>query len=283
MSATASLGMTMATPDAAWLDGLAARATRVDGQPPFSDQARLELRDGRRELLTIDADAAAILLRGSPGELELVVDPSARRRGLGRALLQRTIDENPHLLAWAHGDHPGARVLAETTGFSPARTLLQLRAPVAAVTDDRGDALRGVERFEPGVDDGELLAVNAAAFADHPEQGSLNQGDFDARMAEPWFDPADVLLIRDRDGLAGFCWLKVEGEVGEFYVVGVEPSRQGSGLGRRLVRAGLARLASQSIRTASLYVEADNVAAVRLYRSFGFADHTIDVQYRRDA
>ena len=49
-----------------------------------------------------------------------------------------------------------------------------------------------------------------------------------------------------------------------------------------LVQAGLARLESRGIRTAALYVDADNEAAVRLYRSCGFGDHTIDVQYRRE-
>jgi len=62
-------------------------------------------------------------------------------------------------------------------------------------------------------------------------------------------------------------------------VVGVDPDRQGEGLGRKLVGAGLARLASRGIRTAALYVEADNEPAVRLYRSFGFANHSIDIQY----
>jgi mycothiol synthase len=98
-------------------------------------------------------------------------------------------------------------------------------------------------------------------------------------MGEPWFDADDLLLLRDGDELIGYCWLKVEHGVGEFYVVGVSPDRQGEGLGRQLVRAGLARLAERGIRTASLYVEGDNAPALRLYRSFGFADHSIDVQY----
>ena len=61
--------------------------------------------------------------------------------------------------------------------------------------------------------------------------------------------------------------------------MGVHPKHQGLGLGRALVQAGLNRLAELGVRTASLYVEADNVAAVKLYRSFGFTDHSIDIQY----
>jgi mycothiol synthase len=125
-----------------------------------------------------------------------------------------------------------------------------------------------------------LLRVNARAFAEHPEQGRLTRAEFDALAAEPWFDADDVLLAWDSDRLAGFCWLKVEGGTGEFYVVGVDPDYQGQGWGRELVRVGLARLASRGIQNAHLYVEADNAAALRLYREFGFAEHSIDIQYR---
>ena len=57
--------------------------------------------------------------------------------------------------------------------------------------------------------------------------------------------------------------------------------RQGEGLGRQLMDAGFARLAARGIRTAALYVESDNVPAVALYRSLGFSDHSVDIQYAR--
>ncbi|GAB3038327.1 hypothetical protein GCM10027052_16950 [Parafrigoribacterium mesophilum] len=136
-----------------------------------------------------------------------------------------------------------------------------------------------VSAFRPGIDDAAWLAVNAAAFASHPEQGKLTQSDLNARKAEDWFDKHDFLLLWDRGALIGFCWLKVDGDVGEFYAVGIAPHRQGEGLGRVLVEAGFARLAERGIRTSNLYVEADNEPALRLYRSYGFRDYTVDVQY----
>ncbi|PWB98163.1 mycothiol synthase [Homoserinimonas hongtaonis] len=269
--------MSANTPE--WLNRLISRATATDGQPPFSDQSLVELRDGRRELLSIDETAAAVLLRGDPGEAELVVDPDARGNGLGEQMLSRVLTESPSILIWAHGDHPAARSLAARHELTAVRTLLQLRAPVHADLGAAG-ALDGFTPFRPGHDDAAWLDINARAFAHHPEQGSLTQVDLDARMAEPWFNADDFLLLRDEDGqVIAFCWLKVDGDIGEFYVVGVDPRHQGSGLGRRLVAAGLAHLAASGIRTASLYVDADNVPAVRLYRSYGFADHTVDVQY----
>ncbi len=113
----------------------------------------------------------------------------------------------------------------------------------------------------------------------------MTRADLDTTMAEPWFDADDFLVLRDDGAIIGFCWMKVDatpaGEPeGEFYVVGVDPRRQGERLGRRLVEAGLARLASRGIRMAHLYVEGDNAPALRLYRGFGFTNRSVDVQYR---
>ncbi len=104
-------------------------------------------------------------------------------------------------------------------------------------------------------------------------------------MAEDWFSAENFLLAHGPDGdLVGFNWLKVEPEnphSGEIYAIGVHPESSGKGIGRRLMDAGLARLDTIGATSATLYVEADNTAAVALYRSLGFTEHTIDVQYLR--
>ena len=133
-------------------------------------------------------------------------------------------------------------------------------------------------------DAADWLAVNAAAFAQHAEQGRMTLDDLRARTASPWFDPAGFLLVRDaREGaLAAFHWTKVEDGVGEVYVVGVAPAYQGRGLGRSVTRAGLAYLRARNgagdVPRVDLYVDGDNAAAIATYRREGFERADLDVQ-----
>lgn len=288
------------TPDTSWLPGLIARAKAADGQPPFSDQSLVDLRTGARQLVALDTSAAALV---SPTEAEFVVDPDARGAGLGTTLLERLLaDAEGQLLIWAHGDHPAARALAASHGLTAVRELLHLRLPQIPASpepmqvDDAGAAARRpapgvrIQAFRPGTDDDAWVAVNARAFVHHPEQGRVTRADLDELLREDWFSADDFLVAWDGDTMAGYCWLKVEADAGEdstsqdstgeFYVVGIDPAQQGRGLGRLLTEAGLDRLRQRGIHQSHLYVEGDNEAAVKLYRSLGFVNDSIDIQYR---
>lgn len=72
------------------------------------------------------------------------------------------------------------------------------------------------------------------------------------------------------------------GELGEIYVIAVDPDFQGRRLGRELVLAGLESLAAKGVRTGMLYVDHDNESARRLYASLGFTDDHVDRAYVAD-
>ncbi|QMU73145.1 mycothiol synthase [Streptacidiphilus sp. P02-A3a] len=262
------------------------RAAGVDGKQPVSEQGRLALRgprEGVRHLLQHDADGALVGYGQVDGEgtAELVVDPARRGHGYGRALAT-AVSGTGAARVWAHGGHPGARRLAEGFGLELSRELRQLRRSL--LTDVEPVLPPGVvlRTFVPGQDEEAWLALNAAAFAHHPEQGSWTRRDLDERIAEPWFDPEGFFLA-ERDGrLVGFHWTKVEGGIGEVYVVGVAPQEQGSGLGRALTATGLRYLGEvRRLDTVLLYVDADNPAALRVYEKLGFTVHEVDLMYRR--
>jgi mycothiol synthase len=265
-----------------WVVRLIAAAKATDGAPPFSDQSLVDYRTGVRELVAIGADAAALL--GS-GEADFVVAPDARGRGIGTVLLE-TLLAGGATLFWAHGDAPAARALAASHGLTAVRELLHFSGLVPEVVEGAGantesgpSTSSGTSVFTVGRDEAEWVALNARTFADHPEQGSVTRTDVEQLETEPWFS-ADNFLVLRRDGrMIGYCWLKVEGGRGEFYVVGVDPDLHGEHLGSLLFDAGLARLRELGIRSAHLYVEGDNEPALRLYRSRGFTRDSIDIQY----
>jgi len=267
---------------------LARSAEAADGVAPL-DEATLLTLEHHPDRASIWGDTRGFgLLIGD--ELTLLVAPHERGSGLGRRLLrERELPGDPEgtrLSAWSHGDHPAASALAASEGWSRARELWVMRTTVgdlAIPAAPAGVELRGF-RPQESRDASELLRVNAAAFAQHPEQGAMDAENLADRMAEDWFDPDGLVMAWAGEHLLGFHWTKRHSHAeGEVYVVGIDPGAQGRGLGRLLTTAGLAYLHSRGADSVHLFVEADNAAAVRLYRGLGFTHdpHDTHVQYRR--
>ncbi|TRW43988.1 mycothiol synthase [Georgenia yuyongxinii] len=284
--------------DVAALDilDLADQVARADGVEALSEQTVLELRTPvrpvRHFLAHDDGGGLVGYAQLDPGEgdeasAELAVVPLARRRGVGRALLDAVRAAAPGVSVWAHGNLTGAQALAASAGMSVARELLQMSAPLGPVdaTVPRHPGVV-VQTFEPDRDEDDWVTLNARAFATHPEQGRMTVADLRAREAEAWFDPTLLWLVRpvtapDGAPLASM-WVKVvPGErSGEIYALGVDPAAQGQGLGGMLTRRALAELHRRGLSRATLYVEGDNAAALRTYQREGFHCVAIDVQYR---
>ena len=94
----------------------------------------------------------------------------------------------------------------------------------------------------------------------------------------------------DGGTLLGFHWTKVhpagdvgDDQVGEVYVLGVDPDAQGMHLGAALTDLGLAHLRGRGLGTVMLYVEESNATAVRLYEKRGFTRFSVDVAWHRGA
>jgi mycothiol synthase len=286
--------------------------TAADGVGPLSEHVMLHLPRGGDE-------AVRNLVVRSGGELvgyahldvtdavegssaELAVLPSARGQGIGRALVSALLAETPdgRLRLWAHGESPGSGALASSMGFRKSRVLWQMRRSLA-------DALppvvvpEGVEirTFAVGEDELRWTEINNRAFAAHPDQGGWGVEEVMLREAEPWFDPKGFFLAFRGDALVGFHWTKVHGAlthshgdeahehghdhppIGEVYVVGVDPSEQGRGLGPALTLIGLHHLQEQGLDEVLLYVDESNVNAIRVYERLGFTRYATDVCWAR--
>jgi len=286
--------------DVARVRALAADVEAATGIVPLGDDAwtGMHALAGRdRGVFDDSGDAYAHLARHHEDEwsIELVVRPDATAdldALLVDALDVVAADGGGHVTYWVHGTEtdPDADGRATAAGFVAERDLLQMRVHLPLVDPARWPDGTTVRTFRIGEDEAAWVPVNNRAFAGHPEQGAWTVEMLRAREQEDWFDPEGFVLAFAADGLAGFCWTKVHpaqpprepNALGEIYVIGADPSRHGRGLGRALTTAGLESLAARGINVGMLYVDADNEAAVGLYRALGFVIHRTDRAYGRD-
>ena len=283
--------------------------TEADGVRPLSEHVMLHLRYGgdtpaRNLLGWLDSDNRRALAGYAHLDVtdpvdgasaELAVAPGLRRAGFGRQLVGALLAETDgRLRLWAHGEHPAAAALAGSMGFARDRILWQLRrslyAPLPAPELPPEVTVR---TFVVGQDEERWAVVNNRAFAGHPDQGHWTVEDVRQREREPWFDPAGFFLAERRSGpdvqLVGFHWTKVHGAddghghqpIGEVYVVGVDPSAQGQGLGPALTLVGLRHLRSRGLSSVLLYVDDTNTGAIKVYERLGFTRWDVDISFRR--
>ena len=287
-------------PDAiAEVGELIAAAERADGHRPLSDHLWLDLVHGGRP-------GFAGLVAWEPGHghpvayaqvsrsnaswaLELIVDPHHRYEmaTIGPEMLGAAIDivrkeGGGHVHWWVFEPTAAHDDLAAAVGLSPGRKLLQMRRSLPTGVPVEIET----RPFEVGRDDAAWLEVNNRAFRHHSEQGGWDLATLRQREKEPWFDPKGFLLHEREGRLAGFCWTKLHLDedpvAGEIYVIAVDPDFEGFGLGKQLTLAGLESIWNRDVHEGLLYVDADNQAAVGLYRHLGFEIRRTDRAYVGD-
>jgi mycothiol synthase len=279
--------------------------TDSDAVRPLSEHVMLHLRYGgderaRNFLLRVQGEVVGYAHLDTTDAVEgasaeLAVGPRHRGMGYGRQLVDALVGETTdrtRLRLWAHGNAAGAAHLARAMGFKRERVLWQMRRSLfAPVPEPQWPDGVTVRTFVVGADEQAWLEVNNKAFAQHPDQGTWTLDDVKMREREPWFDAAGFFLAEELGRLVGFHWTKVHGAghagghghdhahdpIGEVYVVGVDPSMQGKGLGPALTLRGLQHLRARGLSQCMLYVDESNTNAIRTYERLGFAKWDVDV------
>jgi mycothiol synthase len=292
----------MGEADIAALSRLIEAASEAEGHRALGEHKWLDLVQGGREgfagFIATEASGRkrligyAQLSRGTDSwAVEYVVHPQwrsePRLRGdlVGAALAEIAAEGGGHVHLWVPKPQADDDAVALAAGLKRGRDLYQMRRSLPVT--DRHSAV-ATRPFRPGEDEEAWLEVNNRAFRGHPEQGSWTLAELEQRELQGWFDPSGFLLHEQDGTLAAFCWTKVQddehgdGEVGEIYVIAVNPDFQGRGLGRELVLAGLEHLASVGLDKAMLYVDRDNAEARALYLDLGFVDDHLDRAYTGD-
>ncbi|MDQ3879554.1 MAG: mycothiol synthase [Chloroflexota bacterium] len=283
------------------------RAAVHEGRSPIGEHSLLPdtgAVQGGFALVARDGAAVAGFARAAPARggravptrmaAELVVDPGHRGRSIGRRLLDALAAEASSMGAarvelWAHHADAACAALVDSFGMRATRGLWQLSLRLDSVPSGlRREPLPDGTRlrtFRDG-DEDEIVALVRAAFPEHPENATWTRADLDERLRTPWFDRS-ALLVAEEDAaerMLGLHWMKLEagGTAGEVYMLGIAPGAQHHGLGRTLLLEGLAEMRRRGVGLAYLYVEADNDAAINLYRQAGFRHAHLDTCYSLD-
>ena len=286
---------------------LIGRTTNHDGTPPIAEHILLHLRYGGDKAdshLLVEKDNQVIgyahldqtdLVAGP--SVELVVDPSHRGAGVGKALLSEAIKIcGKSLRLWVHGEAEVAHNLAASFNFEKIRTVMQMSKSLTDIqmlpVIDKEIIIRS---FLPGIDSDAWLELNNKVFKDHPEQGGWQLSDLNHRLSEEWFDEKGFFIVEKNKQVIASTWTKVHGEhshdhgneqshahpaIGEIYITAVDPEYAGLGIGKALTITALNYLKYQALTDAMLYVDFDNKAALNLYDSLGFKLSSKDILYR---
>ena len=208
-----------------------------------------------------------------------VVEP-CRRRGVGSALLAaigaaiETIRERHRLgelsiSAWE--PNLAASSFAAKHGFRHSRDFWRMerpRGPVALPMWPPGVRVRAFDGSENA-----LLDFNRSynsAFAEHYHYVRSTVEDTRTIISQSHFRAEGLALAYRERECVGFCRNARFGDPGEVALIGVVPGARGIGLGRALLRWGLAWLQNGHAKPVYLMVDGENESALKLYRSEGF-------------
>lgn len=195
-------------------------------------------------------------------ELAGMVDPDARRRGIGRALLDAALPlcreaGNDRLLLVVPRSSPGGAGLARAHGmtFDHAEHALRLPSRPQQAPSSPELSLRPSDRGDIPI----LAELYTEAFGHAPS----NLEQLVERDSRP--------LIISRDGaVAGTVAAVRERQRGAIYGFIVAPELRGRGIGREILRRVCQDLFDAGMTHVDLEVEVENDNALGLYTSTGF-------------
>lgn len=210
--------------------------------------------------------------------LRVAVRESHRRRGIARALVEAALPRLettlalPEVVAGTWMPEPGADALAERFGFRPDRTFWLMERP-------RGGA-SPVPEWPAGIEvrplDGserDLVGWTDAyndSFEEHYRFVSSTIEETRDMVRAPGFRPDGTLLAWRGDTCVGYAYNMLHAERAEVATLGTVRAARGIGLGRALLRAGVAWIEAQCTLPVTLIVDGENENALRLYRQEGF-------------
>lgn len=275
---SAACGLTAAELDA--VAGLEQRVTAADGGRLKLEWGELRNRSGKQvdDLLWWDGDRllgfCGIYAFGGPVELAGMVDPQARRQGIGTALL---------LAALALSAERGAgQVLLVTPRATPAGREFALRHG-GALDHSEHHMVLGRTPDEPAKH--EDVLIREAVGADVEMLRRILDGAFGPTTDDlpilPTGERERQLAVERQGVLIGCLRLNMSSATTTgIYGFAIQPELQGQGIGGAVLARVCRQLRAEGPDQVTLEVAVDNDHALGLYTSVGFEQRATEDYYR---
>jgi len=211
------------------------------------------------------------------GFLRLAVGEKHRRTGVGSALFERSAaaleapEPMSEILIGAWLPNPAAEGFAEHHGLVFSRNYWLMERPLGSVPPPEwpaGITFRTYDRSRRALEDLHAVYNNSFADHDHFAPGTIEEAE---NVTQADVFRADGLALAYRgDDCVGFCRCTIFPGRGEISVIGTAKRARGIGLGRALLRWGVAWLQAEGAPRVTLMVDGENETALRLYRQEGY-------------
>jgi mycothiol synthase len=219
-------------------------------------------------------------VQGPWAHVRIAVGSPHRRRGVGTALLEHVqraladvpLERAPRILAagaWLPAD--GVQPFLEGRGFAHWRYWWSMErplGPVAHVAWPSDVEVHAFDGSEHALE--EVTACYNDAFAARFPSHLATVEETREIASGPLFRADGCLMAWRGERCVGYCRDTIFSSHGEVEVLSVRPEAQGRGLGRALLRWGVAWLQEQNVADVRLIVDGENEMALKLYRSESF-------------
>jgi len=226
--------------------------------------------------------------------LNCLVHPKHRRRGLATRLFFGAMHRASELGASVAQvnilqDNLITAKLLSKLGFQPVRRFLELRLELADIDlPDVDFGASSCRRLKHGEED-KLTQIQNRSFIDTWGYNPNTVEEIAYRINLTNCSPEDAALVYENEKPIGYCWTKMELAAGttasegkgRIYMLGVDPSYRGRGIGRKALLTGLRYLKNRNLKIAELTVDSENTVACALYRALGFGIRTISLWYEK--
>ena len=156
-------------------------------------------------------------------------------------------------------------------GFRRVRTFWMMERPRGPVPEPEWPA--GVRlQFHDGSERNyrDITDAYNDSFAKHYHSPVTTAAETRALFTRPGFRNDGYVLAYRAETCVGFCRCELLPGRGEIGILGTTQAARGIGLGRALLRWGVAWLEREAAERVTLLVDGENENALRLYRSEGF-------------